>query len=283
MSGPPASGVVEEMKSARTQAAPAAGDIQKQAVVFAIVMAVSVVASLSVLSRGDAQASRSRMYVPRLPAECDVALKMREGVRARRRAPRSSVLLLSHGRSGSSLAALLFFGTTNVFYLDEPIQPYHDESRLAGLDVVDKAMEMIDGCRFGRGYASGGEEEDPNLEYEFVKWERGRYKHVLAGLPGWMKLDESVYGQNINNNSNFKKNAKGRRNSKLLLPRMEDYCERAQITAMKEIRLTFPTGPNPRTRPCAAHMVSNIDYVLDKYESAKIIHLVRHPAEVRIA
>ena len=132
---------------------------------------------------------------------------------------------------------------------------------------------------FGRGYASGDDAED--LAYEFVKWERGRYRHALARLPPWMLLDEGAHGRGINANSNFRRNERGRRNSALLLSQMREHCERSQIAAMKEIRLTFPTGPNPRTRPCADHAVSNVDYVLDHYESAKIVHLVRHPAEVR--
>ena len=120
---------------------PGAEQMQRTAVAFALVMALCVVASLAVLSGGGGAAPTARMYAPRPPAECDLA--RRAGVRARRRAPRSSVLLLSHGRSGSSLAALLFFGTTNVFFVDEPLEPFGDEARLAGLDVVDKAMEMV--------------------------------------------------------------------------------------------------------------------------------------------
>merc|ERR1711879_193338 len=63
---------------------------------------------------------------------------------------------------------------------------------------------------------------------------------------------------------------------KALLHKFESSCKNSTIAAMKEIRIL------DRYRSSCDHFqISSLHYLLSKYANAKVIHLVRHPEEVK--
>lgn len=192
--------------------------------------------------------------------ECDMGalLSAREhdGTKSIRE-KKAVVFLHSHGRSGSTLASSLFFSTTNIFFLDEPLR--EDWRVEIGLRNVDRAV-MMTRCEFNVG---GGDWETPVQQptdvKSFVANEANRisknsYSHIEE-RPPWLRGVHKGITESV---------------AKSVLRNMQWYCRASEITAMKEVRLM---------RACDGE-ANSLRYLLTKYDEAKVVHLVRHPHEV---
>ena len=187
------------------------------------------------------------------------------------------VLLVSHARSGSTLAGTLFFGTTNMFYLDEPMREMKNGR---GMEGVDQIVDMLSYCNM-MAKLSNMKSRAPG----FVRWQNGRYKLASIGneKPAWMvytREDHQPGGSEWERLRNK-------------LEDMEEYCvEKApNIVGAKEIRINTSAKPNtkhtsaPETEmesgsACTKDVISPIQYALARYENVRVIHLIRHPFEV---
>ncbi|MEC8495827.1 MAG: hypothetical protein VXZ39_12930 [Planctomycetota bacterium] len=182
----------------------------------------------------------------RRPA-CDVTALLDERVAAVP-AKRATVCLHSHGRSGSTLASSLFFSTTNIFFLDEPLRDGWRGHRDLGLRNVDRAV-MMTRCEFGDSVSFVANQAN--------RINTNSYSH-LEKRPPWLRGAAKGVDRGV---------------ATAVLGAMRRYCEASEITAMKEIRLM-------RAADACPGGASSLLYLLTKYEEARVIHLVRHPHEV---
>lgn len=172
------------------------------------------------------------------------------------------VFLLSHGRSGSTLAESLFFATTNVFFLDEPLKP--NEGKARGPKRLKEAMDMLSRCRYPDASSS--------VATEFYMWERKRLRR-FDRVPSWIYLSSELpeaTGAEKPTFGNLRVSEAEEVDE--LAAKMSTECNRSSVTAMKEIRLTHSGKFNDS--------FSYIRMLLSEHENAKVIHLIRHPHEV---
>lgn len=168
--------------------------------------------------------------------------------------PSSVVLLHSHGRSGSTLAAALLLSTTSLFYLDEPLNQLYSTDSLI--------EDVLLSCRFPAVLP------DDAGARQWYRWLHSRLSRSVAP-PAWAaRLPEGSAFRNpvggIKPSIRAGAAAADLRSACLASPR---------VRAAKLIRLASraPEGSEattPMARALAAH------------PSVKVVHLVRHPYEV---
>ena len=179
---------------------------------------------------------------------------------------RTIVILLSHGRSGSTLAERLIFSTTNIFFLDEPFRrPFmiKKKNRWSNeTDLTTGVLSLLENCEFPP-------DERSSL---FYNWQRHRMKRME--WPPWAMLpSEFETGRKTHSTAGMEAERPVRKYINVLATRMQAYCSRSSMTAMKSIRLTHPGKRAPGKE-------SMITTLLSQHANIKIIHLVRHPYEV---
>ena len=171
---------------------------------------------------------------------------------------RTHVFLHSHGRSGSTIAEALLFSTTNVFYLDEPLKELR---AVKGKTRVDLVMDLLRDCEFPR--------ERNTQNRDLYGWEILRLcrENPVARAPWTMTI------------KNAKCESKTRIETEdvdIVAEQFAEYCRDANVSAAKVIRLAA-SGMSASNR---GYDDESIEFLLRAYESAKVIHLVRHPYEV---
>ena len=171
---------------------------------------------------------------------------------------RTHVFLHSHGRSGSTIAEALLFSTTNVFYLDEPLKELRP---VKGKTRVDLVMDLLRDCEF---------------PHERNTQNRDLYGREILRLCRENPVARAPWTMTIKNAKCESKTRVEIEDVNIVAEQFAEYCRDANVSAAKVIRLAA-SGTSASNR---GYDDESIEYLLRAYESAKVIHLVRHPYEV---